>query len=175
MPKFLGANSHIHYSHLWRFLSPISDMARQTTTLELLHLPQAWFSRFPAGQSPGARGWGGAVTTGNSALAVSWCCPTDHLILNVSFCWWFNPLRFPRLFGLWSRTTVWHIEEGFITSPENEKHLGERSFFLQPHGTPLLTYQKLLWENYTQYWKYFPWQCSLWEVGSGLLPAGDLM
>ena len=46
-----------------------------------------WFSRSPAGQSPGARGWGGAVTTGNSALAVSWCCPTDRLILNVSFCW----------------------------------------------------------------------------------------
>ena len=46
-----------------------------------------WFSRFPAGQSPRAQGWGGAVTTGNSALAVSWCCPTDHLILNVSFCW----------------------------------------------------------------------------------------
>lgn len=59
MPKFLEANSLIHYSHLWRFLHPISDTARQTTTLELLHLPQATglADSLPVSlQGPGAEG-----------------------------------------------------------------------------------------------------------------------
>lgn len=59
MPTFLEANSRIHYSHLWRFLRPISDMARQTTALELLHLPQATGLAGPLPvslQGPGAEG-----------------------------------------------------------------------------------------------------------------------
>lgn len=84
---------------------------------------------------------------GNSALTVSGCIillsdrPYDFtcfLLLRYLIHWGFQDV-----FGLQSKTTVWHTEECFITSPENKVFL-RKTISLQPHATPSLPYRQLL-------------------------------
>lgn len=127
--------------------------------------------------------------TGNSALTVS-----SHIIslsdrtynftcflsLRYLICWGFQDV-----FGLQSKTTVWHTEECFITSPENKVFL-RKTISLRPHATPLLPYQQLLLAKAQLLYKIFlrtmfslknwVWSSANWrfDVTEDLNPARKL-